>query len=148
MNERTAFEFFHRFEQMIRQVARRRLRDRRLQDSADLCQSVFASFFVRAAAGQFVLNTLEQSRRLLMTIAKRKLINLEKKRTALRRGGGCVPVPYPHDGVVDPGPPPSETAARNELVERALAHLSPEEQRIAELHHARYTWPEIAARLG
>ena len=63
---------------MVRRVARVRLADRRLGrllDSMDICQSVMASFFVRAALGQYELNTPDQLLRLLATMARNKLAN-------------------------------------------------------------------------
>jgi RNA polymerase sigma-70 factor (ECF subfamily) len=52
-------ELVRRFEPAIRIAVRARLTDpslRRLSDSMDICQSVLASFFLRAAAGQFELD--------------------------------------------------------------------------------------------
>src|SRR5262249_8797908 len=51
-----ATELVRRYEDSIRRAVRFRLADTRLVrvlDSMDICQSVFASFFVRTAAGQF-----------------------------------------------------------------------------------------------
>ena len=54
---------------MVRFEARLRLTDPRLRrqyDSLDICQSVLASFFVRAAAGQYDLDRPEQLLKLLL----------------------------------------------------------------------------------
>ena len=53
-----AQELVRRYESTIRLAVRTRLTDPALErqlDSADICQSVLASFFVRAAAGQYDL---------------------------------------------------------------------------------------------
>ena len=42
-------------------------------DSMDICQSVLASFFVRAAVGQFDLNEPGQVVQLLVAMAQNKL---------------------------------------------------------------------------
>ena len=53
-------ELVRDFEPAIRMEVHCRLRDQRLRrafDSLDICQSVLASFFVRAASGQYELDT-------------------------------------------------------------------------------------------
>mgnify|MGYP001138158190 FL=1 len=54
-DEGAAAELVRRYEPAVRRAARVRLVDTRLNrmlDSMDVCQSVMASFFVRAAMGQ------------------------------------------------------------------------------------------------
>ena len=58
-DEKAATELVRRYEPAIRVAVRVRLTDpglRRFLDSMDICQSVLANFFVRAAAGQFDLD--------------------------------------------------------------------------------------------
>jgi hypothetical protein len=55
-DDQAARDLVARYEPVIRREVRMRLRDPRLHshfDGSDVCQSVLASFFVRAAAGQF-----------------------------------------------------------------------------------------------
>src|SRR5262245_31987749 len=62
-DEQAAAELVRRYEPTIRLAVRVRLTDprlRRLLDSVDICQSILANFFVRAAAGQFDLERSEQ----------------------------------------------------------------------------------------
>ncbi|MHC5539816.1 RNA polymerase sigma factor, partial [Singulisphaera rosea] len=83
-----AAELVRRFEPMVRRAARVRLADPRLGrvlDSMDICQSVMASFFVRAAMGQYELDTPDQLMRLLATMAKNKLANQANGQRAARR---------------------------------------------------------------
>ena len=57
-----AAELVQRYGPVIRLEVRMALRDSRLRrafDESDVCQSVLASFFVRAAAGQYDLDTSE-----------------------------------------------------------------------------------------
>src|SRR5207249_4424725 len=71
-----ARELVQRYEPAIRRVVRFRLADSRLGrvfDSMDICQSVLASFFLRAAAGQFDLEQPEQLLKLLVSMARNKL---------------------------------------------------------------------------
>src|SRR3954451_15530309 len=65
-----------RYEPTIRRIARIRLLDSRLRrifDSADICQSVFASFFVRAALGEYDVQDPDQLLRLLLSMSRKKL---------------------------------------------------------------------------
>src|SRR5437764_11284884 len=71
-----AFELVRRYESAIRVAVRTRLSDPALRqqfDSVDICQSVLASFFVRAAAGQYDLHEPAQLVGLLTQMARNKL---------------------------------------------------------------------------
>jgi RNA polymerase sigma-70 factor (ECF subfamily) len=83
-----AAEIVRRYEPTIRLAIRVRLDRsdlRRLLDSTDICQSVLANFFVRAASGQFELDTPGQLVKLLVTMARHKLINHAHQQRAARR---------------------------------------------------------------
>src|SRR6266480_4019842 len=83
-----AAELVRRYEPAIRRAVRFRLTDPRLRrtcDSMDVCQSVLLSFFVRAASGQYDLDSPEQLLRLLTTMARNKLISQVHKHGAARR---------------------------------------------------------------
>src|SRR5436190_19412627 len=70
-----AAELVRRYEPAIRRSLRLRLdpRLRRTCDSMDICQAVMGSFFVRAASGQYDLETPEELLKLLATMARYKL---------------------------------------------------------------------------
>src|SRR4051794_19043507 len=77
-----ASELVRRYEPAIRRVVRVHLRDprlRRVLDSMDVCQSVLATFFVRAKLGQYDLETPDDLLRLLATIARNKVTNEANK---------------------------------------------------------------------
>ncbi len=84
--EEEAAELVRRYEPAIRRAVRIRLADTRLArafDSMDVCQSVLASFFVRAALGQYELDAPEQLLRLLATMARHKLADqVDRERAA------------------------------------------------------------------
>src|SRR5205823_710756 len=68
--EAAAFELVRQYEPEIRRAVRIRLNDphmHRVLDSMDICQSVLANFFTRAAAGQFDLEQPAQLLKLLVT---------------------------------------------------------------------------------
>ena len=71
-----AEEIVRRFESAVRVAVRTRLLDSRLRrqfDSMDICQSVLASFFVRAAMGQYEIATPDDLLKLLAQMALRQL---------------------------------------------------------------------------
>ena len=87
-DEAAAAGLVRRYEPAIRRAVRIRLADTRLArafDSMDVCQSVLASFFVRAALGQYELDTPDQLLRLLATITRNKLADQARKQRVDRR---------------------------------------------------------------
>src|SRR5262249_56178886 len=71
-----AEELVRQYETAVRVAVRARLNNptlRRQFDSVDVCQSVLASFFVRAAAGQYDLEGPAQLVALLVKMARNKL---------------------------------------------------------------------------
>ena len=159
-DEQAAAELVRRYEPAIRRAARVRLVDTRLNrllDSMDICQSVMASFFVRAALGQFELETPDQLLRLLATMTRNKLAGQVKGHGAARRDFRRVTAAQgDRDGEADAGaeriagqdPTPSRDLAARELLEEALRRLSPEEKRILDCREQGGQWAQIAAELG
>src|SRR5438270_11050286 len=87
-DQAAATELMRRYEPAVRRVARIRLGEanmQRLLDSMDICQSVFASFFVRAALGQYDIDTPEQVMHLLVAMSRRKVIDQMRGAAAERR---------------------------------------------------------------
>ena len=84
------------YEPEIRRAVRIHLHDSPLQrqlDSVDICQSVLANFFVRAAAGQFDLTQPEKVIGLLVTMARNKPTDKARAHKGARRhpGGDAGP---------------------------------------------------------
>src|SRR5262245_32527837 len=87
-DQQAAAELVERFAPIVRRTIRMRWHlpeMSRLLDSMDVCQSVLASFFVRAAAGQFELEQPGQLIALLLSMARRKLAFTVRKQRAQRR---------------------------------------------------------------
>src|SRR5947207_2363367 len=87
-DQQAAAELVRQNEPLIRREVRLHLEDRglcRLFDSMDVCQSVLASFFVRTAAGQYDLQCPEQLVKLLVTMARNKLISEARRQRRQRR---------------------------------------------------------------
>src|SRR3954471_22077918 len=99
-DEAAAAELVRKYEPAIQRAVRFRLTDPRLRrtcDSMDVCQSVLLSFFVRAASGQYDLDTPEQLLRLLTTMARNKLLNQARLDHAARRDSRMVNEVTPTD---------------------------------------------------
>lgn len=138
------------YEPHLRRIIRLRIRDtrlRRLFDSADICQSVLASFFVRLSLGQFDLETPAQLTRLLEVMARNAIATQARKAQVVRRDEREIAA----DGAaspVAPGPSTTEQVAWRELVQMVRQRLSPEERTLSDLRAAGRAWHEIAAEIG
>lgn len=152
-DDRAAQELVARYEPVIRREVRLRLKDPRLQsqfDWTDVCQSVMASFFLRAASGEYELEEPGQLLKLLVVMTRHKLANQERRHRAERRDYRRL---EPHDraaleGRAIPQPSPSRMVAGRELLEEFRRRLSEEERALADLRGQGFEWPEIAAKLG
>jgi RNA polymerase sigma factor (sigma-70 family) len=150
-DEAASAELVRRYEASLRRAVRTRLRDsrlRRLFDSADVCQSVFASFFVRVALGQYELEHPEQLGRLLGVMARNKIANRAEHEQAERRDYRRQAGDAQEVQAASPDPTPSWLAVSRELLENAHRRLSKEERRMLDLREEGYGWPEIADELG
>jgi RNA polymerase sigma-70 factor (ECF subfamily) len=147
-----AAELLRRYEPAVRLEVRMRLRDgrlRRLADSVDVCQSVLGSFFARAAAGQYDLERPEQLVRLLVNMARHKVVDLVRHQRRQRRDvGRDQALTAAHDELAAAGPGPDQDLACRELFEQFLGRLTVEERRLAELRAWGSTWEEVAAAAG
>jgi hypothetical protein len=115
----------------------------------DICQSVLASFFTRAAIGEFDLNEPSQIIRLLVGMARKKVAEQaryhQRQRGDVRRTG---------DGDAEKGmaaatdETPSCLASGRELLQKFRERLLDEERRIADLRSKGFDWAGVAAELG
>lgn len=150
-DQQAAAELVARYEPAIRRAIRFRLTDPRLRttiDSMDICQSVLASFFVRAAAGEYELDQPEQLIKLLMVMARNKLASQARKEHAARRTCQRRTGDPELTSVASNSPSPSEEAAAAELLIEARRRLTPDERELVELRQQGLPWDQIADRLG
>jgi RNA polymerase sigma-70 factor (ECF subfamily) len=148
-----AAELVREYEPAIRRAVRVRLTDSRLRsalDSMDVCQSVLANFFVRAAAGQFDLDEPGQLLRLLAHMARNRLLDHVRHEQAGRRDrrrvqAGDSPALA---GVADRGETPSQLVAGRELLEVFRRQLSEQERLLADQRAQGRAWADIAAEVG
>jgi RNA polymerase sigma factor (sigma-70 family) len=152
-DDQAARELVERYEPVIRREVRLRLQDQRLAsrfDWADVCQSVMASFFVRAAAGQYDLEQPDQLLRLLVVMTRNKVTQQVRRHSADRRDYRRVEardVAY-LEGRWAGSPSPSQLVAGRELLDKFRSLLSDEERPLADLRAQGCDWAEIAAELG
>jgi RNA polymerase sigma-70 factor (ECF subfamily) len=152
-NEQAAAELVRQYVPAIRRAVRMRLTDPRLNrilDSMDICQSVMASFFVRASEGQFDMDSPDQLIKLLVTMARNKLLDQARKQQATRRDQRRVEPANPEDLEALPGhgSSPSEVLLGKELLQRVRDELEEDERYLVDQRLLGREWPEIAAELG
>jgi RNA polymerase sigma-70 factor (ECF subfamily) len=147
-DQEAAAELVRRYEPEIRRAVRMRLTDPRLRrtlDSLDICQSVLANFFVRVAGGQFDLDEPGQLVRLLVTMARNKLLDHARKlapRSELPAEPGVL------EGAVGREESPSQVLAQQELLQAMRRQLTDEERHLAEQRARGRGWQETAAQCG
>jgi hypothetical protein len=153
-DEQAAEELVRRYEPEIRLEVRGWLRLRnpglkRIFDSMDICQSVMASFFARAAVGDFDLEEPPQLIRLLVGMARKKVAEQSRHHHRQRRDVRRV-----GEGDLDNAPAPSSAqtpsrlASGRELLQKFRELLSDDERRIADLRARGTDWAGVAAELG
>jgi RNA polymerase sigma-70 factor (ECF subfamily) len=147
-----AQELLRSYEGAIRMEVRCRLGDprlRRVLDSMDIVQAVLGSFFVRAAAGQFDMETPEKLLALLRGMARKKLAHQARHQQAGRRDIRRQQVVAAEDlDAVGHDPTPSRIAAGRDLLAAVRGRLSPEERQLADLRAQGLEWAEVAERVG
>ena len=149
-DEHAANELVERYGPAMRRAVRMRLRDPRLRlvESVDICQSVFASFFLRTALGQYDIESPDQLLRLLSTIARNKVVNQARRERAVCRDEGRLNRAAMVEDCEASGAGPSRQIEARELLEEARSRLSVDERRLFERRAQGASWAEIAAELG
>lgn len=141
-----------RYEPAIRRAVRFRLTDSRLArvfDSMDICQSVLASFFVRAAAGQYDIEQPDQLLKLLVAMARNKLALQARAQQRQRRDYRRVqPAGLEEKLIAGDEPTPSVQVAGQELLVEAERLMSAEERQLVELRKEGIEWDAIAQKVG
>ncbi len=152
-DELAAEELLRKFEPIVRRELRLNMSDRRIGrvvDSVDICQSIWSSFFLRAAAGQYDLDTPNHLVKLLMSMAKNKLASQARQQHRQKRD---VARTESHGGLIDglsdhQQDTPSAIVSGKELLSVMEGRLSPDERQVADLRRQGLSWAEVAERLG
>ncbi len=150
-DEQAAARLVQDFEPVVRRVVRARLRGGRARcefDSMDISQSVLATFFVRAAAGQYDLKEPDDLIKLLLTMTRNKVAETIRRQHRLRRDSRRTVGGVEELALAGRDPTPSSMVAGRELLEQARQRLSEEEHHLVELRGQGLSWEEVAASLG
>jgi len=151
-DDAAAAELLRRYEPAVRRAVRIQLRDPRLRrylDSMDICQSVMASFFLRAFSGQYDLADPERLLKLLVIMARNKLATQARKMHVARRDMAA----FHGDRVgthtlMAADASPSRQVAGRELLALFRSQLSERERQIVDLRGEGKEWAEVAQVLG
>ena len=152
--QQAATELVRRYEPEIRRAIRLRLTDPRLNrvlDSMDVCQSVMANFFVRVHAGQFEIDRPDQLLRLLVTMARNRLLDQARRQQAGRRDGRRIEAGSEDrlDNLADSDVgTPSQIVSEKELMHAVRLQMTDEERTLAEHRAQGRDWAEIAKEIG
>lgn len=144
-----AAELVRTYEPALMRVIRVRMADRRLRQlhgDSDVFQSVMGSFFVRAALGQYELQSPEDLMKLLTIMVRNKVAERARRRDVAREGTSLDAVDAPE--LASPAPSPSHVVELRQLAERARERLSPELLQLVMLRDEQLDWNTIAARVG
>ena len=146
---------FMKYAEQLARLAEQNLSQRvaRRVDGADVVQSVFRTFFVRAERGEFQISSSAELWKLLVQITLNKARQQGRRNSAglrdVRREtneSGLLPA------IPDDQPSPEEALILNEVIEQALGKLPesqrPAYQKLIELKLADYSNDEIADQLG
>jgi RNA polymerase sigma-70 factor (ECF subfamily) len=152
-DQQAATLLVRQLEPELRRAVRVRLTDprlRRVVDTADICQSVLANFFIRVTAGEFDLKQPEQMLHLLMAMARNKLLDRARRQQAGKRDQRRVEgnAEAALEGVRGTEPEPSRVVEWQELLARVRGLLDDEERHLADQRALGKEWPEIAAEMG
>lgn len=149
-----ATELVRRYKPEIHKAIRLLLTNYRLHrvlDPSDISQAVLATFFSRAAAGDFEVRDEEQLLKLLSTMARNKVRDEARKHHAQRRDGRRVQEKMSEESlevIEAKGPSPSKIVGGHELVQQFYRLLSPTERRLAEQRIQGKSWADIATEEG
>jgi RNA polymerase sigma factor (sigma-70 family) len=151
-----AAQIFERFASRLIALARSRMgqRMRQKEDPEDVVQSVYQSFFVRQARGEFELRDWDSLWALLATITLRKCGHRIEHFQAARRDMRREIAPDTREVLtmswqgIAREPTPQEAAVLAELLEQTMRGLEGYQRQILELSLQGHSVAEISTRVG
>jgi RNA polymerase sigma factor (sigma-70 family) len=150
-DQAAATELHRTYSEPVQRLIRVRMTSdglRRQLDSSDVCQSVFADFFVRMALGQYDFSEPAQLVKLLTTMARNRVIyHAERHQAAIRDVRRVEPAAVENFDIPASKETPSQIASTRELVERFESRLTDDERSLVGHRRAGKTWDEIGAEL-
>jgi RNA polymerase sigma-70 factor (ECF subfamily) len=147
-----ATELYVRYAERLRALAAAQASPdlRRRVDPDDIVQSVFRTFFRRAAAGQYEVPAGEELWKLFLVIGLNKIRAVAAHHKAARRDVRATAAGGKYDKAVDSVPAADATAldALRLTIDELLGPLPPTHREIIELRVAGHEVAEIASRTG
>lgn len=142
--------FVSKYEPFIRRALRFRIARASLQsaaDSVDVCQSVLGGFLLRLAAGDYALASEDDLRRLLVAIANKKFLVLNRRETAAKRDHRNT---FSLDNMKELADEVSQRGIgcvdHHDLLNEVIKRLSPDEQSLFLSRREGMSWHAIAER--
>jgi DNA-directed RNA polymerase specialized sigma24 family protein len=140
-------ELVRRYEPEIRAMVRTWLRPyevqlRKVFDSADICQSVLAWFFLKNATQRYDLSCPDNLRRLLQVMVRNRVFYRVRGNKHESRWQPMV------DDVGGRVPPPDQVVSDREIVDKIFARFSAEEADMARRRINGASWEDISIALG
>src|SRR5262249_50928105 len=147
-DDEAAAQLMRRYESAVRRVVRIHMRDSRLRrvlDSMDICQSVMATFFARAALGQYDLESPADLLNLLAAITRHKVTNQARRLLSQKRARRRdAPLGDEPDRTPSRASDPAEQASAKELLAKVRDRLGEDERYLAEQRALGRGWKELA----
>ncbi|MFO0941311.1 MAG: ECF-type sigma factor [Pirellulales bacterium] len=144
-------EFVDRYESFLRRTIRYRIDRVGLQaafDSKDVCQSVLGSFFLRFLAGDFVLESDEAVRNLLVAMTNKKFLMFQRREYADKRDRRRTTSIGENEPLDNNQIPPNEQLGHVEIIQRFEKSLNDDERRLYQMRQAGMQWEEIGLELN
>jgi DNA-directed RNA polymerase specialized sigma24 family protein len=139
------------YEPYIRRAIRFRIRNAALMaaaDSMDVCQSVLGGFLLKLSAGDYQLQSEEQLRGLLMAIAKKKFLMLQRRESAAKRTRTRTLSLHDVREVPTSRQPVEANLELSELTTRVRERLTTDEWELLQLRKQGMSWSEIESQLN
>jgi RNA polymerase sigma-70 factor (ECF subfamily) len=152
-NPDAAAELLRQYEPEVRRFVHMRLTHpgmRRVLDSTDICQSVFAAFYVRVGVGAYdELGSPKELVALLVQMAKHRINHHYQKITAQKRDHERVLAGNDEalQAVADDAPSPSQVIVNRDLLAQVLNRLPERDRYLAEQRMQDRPWGELAREL-
>jgi RNA polymerase sigma factor (sigma-70 family) len=146
-DEEAVNELIRRYEPAVRRMVRAWLRPwearlRQVFDSADICQSVLAWFFLKGAPQRYDLSRPDDLRKLLLVMARNRVFYQVRQHRHDQRNVVLTEEAAGREA------PPDEALARRELLEAISHGLTADEADVAQRRLQGMSWGQIAADLG
>lgn len=149
-----AAELVRDYEPEIRRIIRFKMRDpklRRVIDSTDICQSVFAKFFFRASLGQFEIETPSDLVALLAKMATNRVIDRYRTEQSQQRlvESRTKQLDFDENGQqMDAAHLPENVVEYEDLLAQVRQRLTSDEKQISRLRASGSSWLEVSEKLG